>query len=123
MDVWAAGCVIAEALEFEPLFPGDSDISQIALIVDALGPPEEDTWPSFASLPDSGKLSFDHGSSTPFARLVPSTNRSSRSLLATSIQYEPSWRPSASALAESLFFFESPLPSVPIELEKEFASD
>ncbi|VVC88617.1 unnamed protein product [Leptidea sinapis] len=33
VDIWAIGCLFAEMLSGDPLFPGDSDIDQIAIII------------------------------------------------------------------------------------------
>lgn len=37
VDVWAVGCLYAEAINGDPLFPGDSDIDQLCLIMKLLG--------------------------------------------------------------------------------------
>lgn len=37
VDVWAIGCLLAEMLTAEPMFPGDSDIDQLHHIVKCLG--------------------------------------------------------------------------------------
>ncbi|XP_072112626.1 cyclin-dependent kinase-like 4 isoform X5 [Mobula birostris] len=37
VDVWAVGCLVTEMLTGEPLFPGDSDIDQLYLIIRCLG--------------------------------------------------------------------------------------
>lgn len=39
VDVWAIGCLFAEMLTGDPLFPGESDIDQLFLIVRMLGKP------------------------------------------------------------------------------------
>ncbi|KAL0214636.1 hypothetical protein P9112_006820 [Eukaryota sp. TZLM1-RC] len=38
VDIWATGCVMAELATGEPLFPGDSDVDQLNLIVSSIGP-------------------------------------------------------------------------------------
>eukprot|EP00775_Hariotina_reticulata_P001776 gene1776-2112_t len=38
VDVWAIGCIMAELIDAQPLFPGDSDIDQLYLIQKMLGP-------------------------------------------------------------------------------------
>lgn len=65
VDVWSAGCVIAEMARGIPLFPGDSDIDQIAHIFQAQGTPTEEEWPdwspagsAFRSLPIYEKRDF-----------------------------------------------------------------
>lgn len=45
VDVWGAGCILAELLTGRPLFPGTSDISQLALMSDLLGSVNEESWP------------------------------------------------------------------------------
>lgn len=37
VDIWAMGCLFAEMLTGDPLFPGDSDIDQLALIIKTVG--------------------------------------------------------------------------------------
>ena len=37
VDVWAVGCLLAEMLTGEPLFPGDSDIDQLYHIITKIG--------------------------------------------------------------------------------------
>jgi cyclin-dependent kinase-like len=37
VDVWAAGCIFAEILTGQPLFPGDTDIDQLYRIMKCLG--------------------------------------------------------------------------------------
>jgi serine/threonine protein kinase len=37
VDIWAIGCLLAETLTGEPLFPGDSDIDQLYHIMRCFG--------------------------------------------------------------------------------------
>lgn len=37
VDIWAIGCIIAEVLTGQPLFPGDTDIDQLYRIIKCLG--------------------------------------------------------------------------------------
>ena len=37
VDVWAIGCVFAEMVKGQPLFPGRSDLDQLHLIIKTLG--------------------------------------------------------------------------------------
>ncbi|KAK9887823.1 hypothetical protein WA026_000138 [Henosepilachna vigintioctopunctata] len=39
VDIWAVGCLFAEMLTGDPLFPGESDIDQLFLIVKMMGKP------------------------------------------------------------------------------------
>lgn len=42
IDVWSVGCVIAELLLGQPLFPGDSGVDQLVEIIKVLGTPTRD---------------------------------------------------------------------------------
>lgn len=45
VDVWSCGCIMAELLAREPLFPGKNEMEQITLIFKTLGTPTEESWP------------------------------------------------------------------------------
>ena len=42
IDVWSAGCVMAELLLLQPLFPGATGIDQLVEIIKILGTPSKD---------------------------------------------------------------------------------
>ena len=39
VDVWSAGCVLAELLLGQPIFPGDSGVDQLVEVIKVLGTP------------------------------------------------------------------------------------
>ena len=39
VDIWSAGCVLAEVLLGQPIFPGDSGVDQLVEIIKVLGTP------------------------------------------------------------------------------------
>ena len=41
-DVWSAGCVLAELLLGQPIFPGDSGVDQLVEIIKVLGTPSKE---------------------------------------------------------------------------------
>lgn len=45
VDLWAAGCVIAQLHTLSALLPGDSDIDQLFRVVRFLGSPSTSVWP------------------------------------------------------------------------------
>lgn len=47
VDVWSAGCIIAEMVKGSPVFFGDSDVDQLHKIFQVLGSPNEETFPNF----------------------------------------------------------------------------
>ena len=42
IDVWSTGCVVAELLLGQPLFPGESGVDQLVEIIKVLGTPTRD---------------------------------------------------------------------------------
>ena len=49
VDIWSVGCVMAELLNREPLFPGDNSLDQVSRITKLLGTPTENQILDFAS--------------------------------------------------------------------------
>lgn len=51
-DIWSVGCIFAEMLALQPLFPGPhvAEIEQIMLIFSQQGTPNEQTWPGVTRL-------------------------------------------------------------------------
>jgi len=41
-DVWSAGCVLAELMLGQPIFPGDSGVDQLVEIIKVLGTPSRE---------------------------------------------------------------------------------
>lgn len=63
LDMWAAGCVIAEVVRkaHNPLFdagPAGTELNLIKSMFETLGTPTDETWPSAAKCPDWGKFKF-----------------------------------------------------------------
>jgi len=42
IDVWSVGCILAELILGQPLFPGDSGVDQLVEIIKVLGTPSRD---------------------------------------------------------------------------------
>ena len=53
VDMWAAGCILAELVSGKPLFPGNSTMDQLERIISYTGPPRKSDI-------DSMKSSFTH---------------------------------------------------------------
>ena len=45
VDMWAAGCILAELLKMEPLFPAKTELETLQLIAKLLGSPTPRIWP------------------------------------------------------------------------------
>jgi cell cycle related kinase len=71
IDLWAAGCVFGEMLRGVPIFAGNTDIEQLALVVRTLGSPSPKDWPELNSLPDYSKIHFPAAKGEEWANIFP----------------------------------------------------
>ena len=117
IDMWSLGCIMAEFLAKEPLFPGKSPIDEIDKIFKTLGTPNEKIWPDFVKLPGV-RCNF---TKQPFNRLrekFPATAFAGRptlsekgfDLLNRLLTYDPSKRITADEALNHEWFREVPLP-------------
>jgi glycogen synthase kinase 3 beta len=56
IDVWSAGCVMAEMISLHPIFPGKNSVDQLARIVKILGPPSTEQLSAMGQEPKKFKL-------------------------------------------------------------------
>ena len=103
VDVWSIGCIFAEMVRKQPLFPGDSEIDELYRIFRWLGTPNEEMWPGVERLRNY-KTIFPQWSPRPLAEAVPSLCPAGLDLLSKMLCYEPASRISAkTALAHPYF--------------------
>ena len=50
VDIWAAGCIIAEMYYGHPLFMSRSSADHMAQVYQVLGVPDDDVWPGYSTL-------------------------------------------------------------------------
>ncbi|WCJ42500.1 Cyclin-dependent kinase F-1 [Euphorbia peplus] len=114
VDLWSLGCIFAELLTLEPLFPGTSDIDQISRIINVLGNLTEQVWPGCLKLPDYGTISFNKVEN-PTGIEAHLTNHSPDeiALVKKLVCYDPAARATAMELLRDEYFSKEPLP-VPI---------
>ncbi|EKV06273.1 Cell division protein kinase, putative [Penicillium digitatum] len=109
LDMWAAGCLVAEAIAVghRQLFdsgPVGSDLSLIFSIFKLLGTPDEQRWPEVQVLPDWGKVEFHSFPSQSWENILPGASSNGRELVSRLLCYESSERLSAAeALAHPYF--------------------
>lgn len=106
VDVWSAGCILAEVATGAALFQGDSEIDTIFQIFKKLGTPTEVEWPDLAKLPDF-KPTFPRWKKTPWQEIRnigAQMGPAGIDVLERIFAYEPRGRDSArQALAQPYF--------------------
>jgi len=70
IDVWSTGCVIAELLLGEPIFPGDSSLDQLVEIIKILGTPTQDQVKEMN--PKSDEFKFPNIRACPWTKVFKS---------------------------------------------------
>jgi serine/threonine protein kinase len=50
VDIWSAGCILAEIILGRPIFTGKTEMDQLKLIFDLIGTPTKNTWDGFNEL-------------------------------------------------------------------------
>ncbi|SLM37511.1 cell division protein kinase [Lasallia pustulata] len=103
LDMWAAGCVVAEAAtpKASALFdagPLGSELALIQSIFKTLGTPSSSVWPEAATFPDWGKMEFYKFPPKSWQEILPDTSENARDLVSNLIRYQSSDRMSAAAV-------------------------
>ena len=105
IDIWSAGCVIAEMFLFQPLFPGESAVDQLVEIIKVLGTPTREQI--FEMNPNYTEGRFPDIKQTPWTRVFKNKAPSDAiDLLASLLTYSPTSRPSAYQALQHPFFDE-----------------
>ncbi|KAJ3120058.1 cyclin-dependent serine/threonine protein kinase [Nowakowskiella sp. JEL0407] len=94
IDLWSAGCILAEMASGRPLFAGSSNSDQLVRIFKILGTPNETIWPRITELPEY-KPNFPVHPKVPLETIVPKLDANGYDLLEKMLQYQPEKRLSA----------------------------
>jgi serine/threonine protein kinase len=103
VDMWAAGCIIAQLYSLSPLFTGSSDIDQIFRLILVLGTPTEARWPGVSSTPDYDKLHLPAHDPVPLAAVLPHAPDDALVLLERLVCYNSVARATAAEALESVW--------------------
>nr|CAD7400465.1 unnamed protein product [Timema cristinae] len=111
VDIWAIGCLFAEMMSGDPLFPGDSDIDQLFQIIKLLGKlsPRHQAMvarnPMFKGLKKSGGGNeVEEGSARSLFKLFPSWPHVALDLLTLCLKLDPNQRPNSGELMVHSYF-------------------
>ena len=104
IDIWSVGCVIAEMVNEEHLFGGDSDLDQAVNIFKMLGTPDE-YWPEN---PAHLRESFQNYPKRPLSEFIQSDDEDLLDLLSKLLEIDPEKRISAKDALNHPFFDSLP---------------
>uniref|UniRef100_M8AMZ3 [RNA-polymerase]-subunit kinase n=1 Tax=Aegilops tauschii TaxID=37682 RepID=M8AMZ3_AEGTA len=90
VDLWSVGCVLAELLLGEPIFPGRTEVEQLHKVFKLCGTPADDYWDKL-KLPHHTFKPYERCMAQKFKDLEPST----LSLLETLLSIDPDMRGTA----------------------------
>lgn len=105
LDMWAAGCVVAEMVKkgHYPMFdagPLGSELGLIKSIFTTLGTPNDIIWPSAQSYPDWNKMRFQEFEPQPWTDILPGASNQAIDFVSRTVCYESTRRLSAKQALE-----------------------
>ncbi|XP_046599287.1 glycogen synthase kinase-3 beta isoform X3 [Neodiprion lecontei] len=105
IDVWSAGCVLAELLLGQPIFPGDSGVDQLVEIIKVLGTPTREQIREMN--PNYTEFKFPQIKSHPWQKVFRArTPPEAMELVARLLEYTPSLRMTPLQACAHSFFNE-----------------
>lgn len=114
IDLWSLGCIFAELFSLEPLFPGISDIDQLARYFNVLGNLTEETFPGCSNLPDYNIISFCKiEKPAGIESCLPNRSPDEILIVQKLLCLDPAGRATAMELLQDKYLTEDPLP-VPV---------
>lgn len=113
IDMWSVGCIFAELLLMNALFPGKSEVDQLNRVFKELGTPSENIWTGFNKLPAVQKMKFNDYPVSNLRSKFSTLSELGLSLLTGFLTYDPVKRLTAEKAMDNPYFNEVPLPIDP----------
>jgi cell division cycle 2-like protein len=102
--MWSVGCIFAELLLKEPLFQAKAEIELISMIFKLLGPPTNDSWPEYSSLPLAKTITPPSPQPHQFRQKFPFLTIAGIDLLSSLLTYDPERRITAEEALQHPYF-------------------
>ncbi|WPA96712.1 negative regulator of the PHO system [Cercospora beticola] len=131
IDIWSAGCIMAEMFTGRPLFPGTTNEDQLLRIFRLMGTPSERSWPGISSFAEY-KQTWPVYATQELRTILPQIDTLGLQLLGQLLQLRPEMRCTAQqALAHPWFneirsqaatsgAFAAPLPGMAVSQQRAY---
>ncbi|XP_015964559.2 probable serine/threonine-protein kinase At1g09600 [Arachis duranensis] len=117
IDMWSAGCILAELLLGKPIMPGRTEVEQMHKIFKLCGSPSEEYWQR-TKFPHATSFKPQQHYERQIAKTFRKVSSSALALVDKLLSMEPEDRGSATCALQSEFFTTEPLPCDPSSLPK-----
>ncbi|KAI4209913.1 MAG: hypothetical protein LQ351_007198 [Letrouitia transgressa] len=94
IDIWSAGCIMAEMYTGRPLFPGTTNEDQLQKIFRLMGTPSERSWPGITAFPEY-KPGWHVYATQDLRLILPQIDAGGLDMLGRCLQLRPEMRISA----------------------------
>jgi len=112
VDVWSIGAIMAEMINLQALFTGDSEIDQLFKMFKILGTPDEETWPGCTQMKEFNQI-FPKWKPNDLSQFCPLLDDEGVDLLQKFLVYNPANRISCKRAMEHPFFADFDKSSTP----------
>ncbi|KAL8158058.1 hypothetical protein AgCh_002681 [Apium graveolens] len=117
VDLWSAGCIVAELLAGKPIMPGRTEVEQLHKIFKICGSPSEEYWKK-SKLPHATIFRPQQSYKLCIASTFKDFPASSLPLIETLLSIDPAERQTATTALRSEFFLTKPYACEPSSLPK-----
>ncbi|XP_057771953.1 probable serine/threonine-protein kinase At1g54610 [Salvia miltiorrhiza] len=117
IDLWSAGCILAELFAGKPIMTGRTEVEQLHRIFKLCGSPSEEYWKK-SKLPHATIFKPQQSYKRCIRETFKDFPPSALSLIDTLLAIDPSERQTATAALKSEFFTTKPYPCEPSSLPK-----